>query len=193
MNAPEPLEVLVDALCGALPAAEREGETLRLRREGGAIRIIVATRPYDPQVEHGLILPWLPPLADGFTLEGCHLRGRCRRSPEAVEAARVLAEGPSSGDAMVIAVEAAGQIESAWAPFTRADAWIGPGVEDLLRMSANASPQDVEPLLALVRAGACHRLGRRGEAREWMAIAAQASDPRLTRAFARLRGDLGDA
>lgn len=187
------MEPLLTALRAALPSALREGDLLRLPLPGGALRLVAVRAPWDPQVEHGLILPWAPKLEPALSLDACHLRARCLRSIETIEAARALVEGRDvEANATLLAVEAARQIPM-WEGFLRPTSWVGPGVEELLRQVANAGPRDAEPLLALLRAGAVAELGQREDARGWLAIASKAVDPRVRRAVDELRPKLGDA
>lgn len=188
------MEALLVALQGALPGAVRVGSALRLPEHDGSVRVIEPRSPHDPQIDHGLIVGFAPALEEGLTLGACHLRGRCRRSVDAIEAARAYAEGRDvEASAKVLAGEAVQQLSEVWAPFLAPAAWVGPSVEDLLRQNANASPADVEPLLALVRAAAQHKLGAFAAAREWLVVARRAADPRVRQALGLVQKRLADA
>lgn len=188
------MEALLAALQQALPSSERHADVLRIPEQHGSLRLVSVRAPWDPQVEHGFLFPWAARLEPALTLDACHLRARCLRSVDAIEAARALAEGRDvAASATLLAAEAARQIEGTWSGFTRATSWVGPGVEDMLRQVANAAPGDAELLLALLRAGAVNELGQREDARHWLALAAKSADPRIRRAVAELRPKLGDA
>lgn len=188
------MEPILQALLAAFPSSVRDGDRVRLTEPGGAIRLFVPRAPWDPQLDMGLLLPFVPALDTSLTLDACHLRTRFVRTVDAIEAARNLAEGKDvEANANVFAVEAARQLAPQWAPYGVPSAWIGPGHEDLLRMSANAAPADAEPLLALCRVGAFLALGNRAEARVWMDVAANLTEPRLRKAMVELRAKLADA
>ena len=187
-----PREPLRLALQAALPSSVRVGDALRLPVGAGSIRIVQPRSPWDPQVEHGLVIGFAPRLGEALALDACHLRGRCRRSVEAVEAARAYAAGDPEA-APVLAAEAAAQIADMWAPFLKPEAWVGPSVESLLVHAANAAPADAEPLLAALRAAAFVELNQRAEARNWLENASRAVDPRVRQATAQVRLKLADA
>jgi hypothetical protein len=188
------MEPLLKALQACLPSSVRVGDALRVPEVNGSVRVIVPRSPHDPQVDHGLVLGFAPALEDGLTLDACHLRARCRRSPEAIEAAQAYGRGEElEMHATRLAVEAVRQLSEVWQPFLKPEAWVGPAVEDLLRTSANAGPQDAEPLLAAIRAAALNELGKREDARGWMETAQKAVDPRIRSAVARVRTRLADA
>lgn len=188
------MDELLKALQAALPSAVRFGDGLRLAEAKGAVRVIVPRAPHDPQIDHGLIIGFVPALGPDISLDACHLRARCRRSVDAIEAARGLAEGKDAeANATLLAVESVRQISEMWGPFLTPQAWVGPSVEELLRAAANAPPADVEPLLATIRAAAAGELGQRPQAREWLEIAAKATDLRVRAILGEVRRRLADA
>jgi len=188
------MDALLKALLAAFPSSVLDGGAVRLTEPGGAIRLFVPRAAWDPQLDMGLLLPFVPALDTALSLDACHLRTRFVRTVDAIEAARGIAEGKDvEANANLFAVEAAKQLASQWAPYGVPSAWIGPGHEDLLRMSANAAPADAEPLIALIRVGAFLTLGDKPEARVWMDVAANLAEPRLRRALGTLRENLADA
>lgn len=188
------LEPLFSALQAALPHSVRVGDSLRLPAPGGALRIVVPRSPWDVQVDHGLAVGFAPRLGEESTLDACHLRTRCRRSVDAIEAAQALSRGENiEQSARLIALEMAAQIAEMWGPFLKPEAWVGPSVESLLGQSSNAAPADAEPLLAMLRAAACTELGQRDDARHWASVASKAVDPRVRQALKTVQRRLADA
>src|SRR4051812_12056002 len=121
------LDPLISALQAVLPSSVRVDGALRVPEPGGSLRVIVPRSPHDPQVDHGVIFAFAPPLEEGISLEACHLRTRCRRSIDAIEAAQNYAAGMDvEASATFLAVEASKQISEMWGPFFKPDAWVGP-------------------------------------------------------------------
>lgn len=188
------LEPLFKALQAALPSSVRVGDALRVPQPGGSVRVIVPRSPWDPQVDHGLLVAFAPALDETISIDACHLRTRCRRSVDAIEAALSYGTGKDvEQSAAFLAVESTRQISEMWGPFLRPEAWVGPSVESLLTHSANATPADADPLLAMVRAAAFALLDQRTEARGWLEQAAKAVDPRVRHAVGAVRARLLDA
>lgn len=188
------MEPLLAALQAALPSAKRRDSLLTVSLRGGGMRVVVVRSPWDPQIEHGLVFPWLLPLDPALTLDACHLRTRCFRSVDAIEAARALAEGKDvETNATVLAVEAARQIGDTWEAFLDPAPWMRPTSGDVLRPALNVPPAEADTLMALLKAAALNETGLRADARAALQPAIHTTDPRLRRCLLALREKLGDA
>lgn len=187
------MEPLIRALQQALPSAVRVADTLRVPEAGGGWRVLVPRAPWDPQIDHGYVLPFCPPLDDSMGLDACHLRGRLLRSPDAIEAARGYAAGQDvEANANVLAVEAARQLGEIWVALAQPLAWTGPGATFVLQ-SVNVAPAEAEHAVSLLRAGAYAALGKRAEARTFLKAAQVTADPGLRRVAQALAGHVADA
>lgn len=187
------MEPLIKALQAVLPSAVRAGDMLRVADPDGGMRIVVPHSPWDPQIDHGFVLPFCPAFDDTMALDSCHLRGRLLRSPDAIEAARAYAAGEDvKTNANIIAVEAAKQLSEVWKPLTNPLAWTGLGTTYVLQ-SVNVAPSDAEFVVALLRAGAYGALDRKTEARMYLTTANKSTEPRVRRTAQRLKATLADA
>lgn len=187
------MEPLFRALQAVLPSAVRVGDTLRVPEAGGGWRVLAPRAPWDPQIDHGYLLPFCPPLDDSMGLGACHLRGRLLRSPDAIEAARGYAAGEDvEANANVLAVEAARQLSELWVALAQPVAWTGPGATFVLQ-SVNVPPAEAEHAVALLRAGAYAALGKRAEARTFLQTAQASTDPSLRRVAQTLAARIADA
>lgn len=187
------MEPLLKALQAVLPSAVRAGDLLRVADPDGGMRVVVPQAPWDPQIDHGFVLPFCPAFNDTLGLDACHLRGRLRRSPDAIEAARAYAAGEDvEANANVLAVEAAQQLAEVWKPLTNPLAWTGLGTTYVLQ-SVNVPPSDAEFVVSLLRAGAYGELGRKEEARRFLVNASLSTEPRVRRTAQLLKTKLADA
>lgn len=187
------MEPFLRALQAVFPSAVRVGETLRIPEPGGGWRLLAPRAPWDPQVDHGMVVPFLPPLDESYGLDACHLRGRLLRSPDAIEAARAYGEGRDvEANANILAVETARQLSETWAPLVNPVAWTGPGTTFVLQ-SVNCAPVDADALVGLLKAAAFTHLGKPADGRPFLAKASQTTDLRLRGVWERLRTRMADA
>lgn len=187
------MDPLFKALQAVLPSAIRAGDLLRVPDPDGGMRILEPHAPWDPQINHGFVLPFCPAFDETLGLDACHLRGRLLRSPDAIEAAQAYAAGEDvEMNANILAVEAAEQLGEVWKPLTNPLAWTGLGTTYVMQ-SVNVGPSDAEYVVALLRAGAYGALGRKDEARKFLTTASKSAEPRVRRTAQLLKTNLADA